>query len=218
MLTIPDVHCWTRELKKKISVSNQNNPFEGAPFTVEDVVKGVITINSESVRDSLDTFWTKSTWCWEWASEARELSAGKRITFGVDICDLDDCTGWAGWKVITVKEKKITFPSAPPISTGSWATTLIVCASCVLPVRNSPYTTVWIMSSYWLLILNDPCSPSLIDWVWNPPVIESESKSQEELHTNSPPRIASTDLLPVLMNCTVCRFSWTSRPVANEDP
>lgn len=116
------------------------------------------------------------------------------------------------------ERKKITFPSAPPISTGSWATTLIVCASCVLPVRNSPYTTVWIMSSYWLLILNDPCSPSLIDWVWNPPVIESESKSQEELHTNSPPRIASTDLLPVLMNCTVCRFSWTSRPVANEDP
>ena len=33
-----------------------------------------------------------------------------------------------------------------------------------------------------------------------------------------PPSVASTALLPVLIPKTRLRFSWSSRPVANEDP
>lgn len=36
----------------------------------------------------------------------------------------------------------LTFPSAPPMSRGSWAMMQSVCAICVLPVLNSPYTSV----------------------------------------------------------------------------
>jgi hypothetical protein len=35
---------------------------------------------------------------------------------------------------------------------------------------------------------------------------------------NSPPRIPSTDLLPVLITITLLRLSWTSTPVENDDP
>lgn len=40
----------------------------------------------------------------------------------------------------------ITFPDAPPSSGGNWATTLIVWASCVFPVLNSPYTGTMVQS------------------------------------------------------------------------
>ncbi|KAL4954917.1 hypothetical protein BDW69DRAFT_162184 [Aspergillus filifer] len=38
-----------------------------------------------------------------------------------------------------------TFPSAPPMSRGSWATTDMVCESWVLPQRNSPKTSLMLM-------------------------------------------------------------------------
>lgn len=107
-----------------------------------------------------------------------------------------------------------TFPDAPPSSGGSCATTLIVWASWVFPVRNSPYT-----GECWGYIGGQTGKTYLQRWtgtlsrLWS-----SISRYGHKTETDVPPRILSTLLLPVLIMFTLLRLSCTSTPVAKEEP
>lgn len=111
----------------------------------------------------------------------------------------------------------VTFPAAPPNSGGSCAITLIVWASCVLPVRNSPYTVK-------LSTLRDTGQIG-IAWyplIWTVTWYHLRNANVKIDHLKSdiyaPPKIVSTSLLPVLIDITLLRLSCTSTPVANEEP
>ena len=62
------------------------------------------------------------------------------------------------------------------------------------------------------------CFPSVMDCEISPPVKIRHNVECCQLFRDLPPSMVSTALLPVLTIKTRLRFSWSSRPVANEDP
>src|SRR6266850_2747581 len=100
--------------------------------TVENVFKGHVSVHPKSIGNRSDTIWSEcaynTTSREEWQNiHIRTFCVYIRYLFNLRY---DDCR----FKCIPQR----TFPAAPPKSGGSWATTLMVCASCVFPVRYSP--------------------------------------------------------------------------------